>query len=144
MKPTELEKLLKHLVRDKNCLLHGSREDITDGHLISSLNGEIFATDNPAIAILKAIFSNKNAELVYPYFIIPLLSPLKLEIYLSHEDTIGERGFVYVINDTRSFVNRPKFSWQYVSNLNKIVYVDKVEVKRSNFRYPVFDVDKQK
>ena len=126
-------------------LFHGSRVDIEDGFLIPNSRGEVFASNNYDIALMKAIVSNvdlKSPGLVYSYF-IDEKNPLQLRIYGMHSNTIGEKGFIYVVPKTCFEINDPKGSWQYISK-NKVPILEKIEVSRADLTIPIFDEDNQK
>jgi len=142
------EDLFNYIINRDNLLLHGSREDISGPDLKPNGEGKIFATDLASIAIMRAIISNKDLKypgLEYAYFIGDEC-PLEVKIYGMNENTIGSRGFVYVIagKDKRGFENNPKDSWQYVKEDSPVPFIVKFEVLREDFTSPVFDVDKDK
>lgn len=130
------EDFLDHICREHSLLLHGSINEIPDGKLKPN-KGRIYATDKPAIAILKSLYSNKGAKLQYPYF-IDEHSPLKLKIEnLSQSGIIGgERGFVYVVNGD-GFVNEPEGSWQYYKETGQMPFEIIIETEKGDFKYPV-------
>lgn len=128
------EAFFRYLVRAHNFLLHGSREEINDA-LRPNDKGELFATDNAEVAIMRAIISNKNSRLQYPYKIDDA-HPLVVTIRNRQADTVGERGFVYIIGDRAGFVNHPPGSWQYVSH-SDVHFRARVEVFSEDVLCPV-------
>jgi hypothetical protein len=141
---SSVEAFLDYLVKQHNCLLHGSREYITDNFLKTNSEGKIYATDYGNIAILKAIFSEKKGSRIeYPQFISDE-RPLEVKIYGIQSDTIREAiresGIVCVIANRKGFVNEPKGSWQYIKQ-GEAPFVAMLEVLRGDFTHHVFDVD---
>lgn len=137
-----VEDLLNYLCESRNVLLHGSRIDISDNCLHPNDRGEVFASDVAGGAIMKAILSRDGLPhpgLRYP-LIIDEKNPPEVRIYGFNDNTIGERGFVYVIPDRGGFENKPAGSWQYVSIGKNVPITAKVEVLKEDFNYPVFDV----
>lgn len=129
-------------MKHNNVLLHGSRVNVSVSFLRPNRNGEVFATNDARIAILKAIFSNrglKSPGLEYPYYINER-NPLTLRIHGINNNTIGDIGFVYIISDIGGFVNTPQGSWQYVKKNENVPFSDRLEILRSDFTYPVYDV----
>lgn len=133
-----MEEFLNKLIKEYNCLLHGSRTDIVD----NQLNPIVYATNTPEIALMRAIISNRNLKhsgLSYSHFLNE--KPLKVNIYGINNETIGDKGYIYVITQTKDFENNPKGSWQYLSN--KVVpFIAKIEVQKSDFdfnKYKVID-----
>lgn len=136
------EYILNYLAKHNNVLLHGSRVNISSSFLRSSQNGKVFATNDARIAILKAIFSNRGLKppgLEYPY-IINERNPLTLRIHGINNKTIGDIGFVYIISEIGDFVNSPQGSWQYVKKNGNVPFSDRLEILKSDFTYPVYDV----
>lgn len=137
-----VEDLLDHLTTRYNSLLHGSRVDIHDPSLMQNGEGEVFGTDLAGIALMRAIVSNRRLirpGLVYPYF-VNADHPLEVKIYGINEETIGENGFIYVINQREGFENTPKGSWQYLRTGMDVPIVAKIPVERADFTYPIFDM----
>ena len=145
-----LEDLLNRVTDELKFLLHGSRVDISEGFLRPNASGKIYATDTASVAIMKAIISNRGLRYpgLYYDFLLDRKSPLEVEIYGMHENTIGERGFVYVIEDREGFENEPKGSWQYVKEGRSAVpYVAKIEVLKEDFdsrKHKIIDVDNKR
>ena len=137
-----VEDLLDHLSKHYQSLLHGSRIDISDGILKQNRVGKVYASDLAAIAIMRAIISNK--ELTSPglqyHYRINENHPLEVRIHGINNETIGYNGFVYVLNQVEGFENDPKNSWQYVKKGNDVLFSAKIEVIRDDFKYPIFDV----
>lgn len=137
-----VEDLFDHLSKHYQSLLHGSRTEISDDYLKQNGTGKVYASDLAAIALMRAIISNKGLKspgLQYPYF-INKEHPLKVRIHGINDDAIGQNGFIYVLNQRKGFENDPKGSWQYVRNGQDVPIAAKVAVEKSNFTYPVFDV----
>ena len=90
---------------------------------------------------MRAIISNrglKSPGLEYPYFIDDENS-LEVKIHGMNDKTIGDHGFVYVLNLTQGFENDPKGSWQHVKT-GQIPIAAKVAVEKLDFKYSIFDV----
>jgi len=132
-----LEQYLDHLVKDYNCLLHGSRRDFND-QLQPNSKGELYATDNAGIALLKSILSNHNANLRYPG-VIDEKNPLVVNVYGFNPHTLGDHGFVYVVPE-RSLFLKKGYSWEYQSK-QPVPFTMKVEALKEDFTYPIYDVD---
>ena len=136
------EYILNYLVKHNKVILHGSRVDVSSSFLRPNRNGKVFATNDARIAILKAIFSNRELQspgLEYPYFINER-NPLTLRIHGINKETIGDIGFVYIISEIVGFVNTPQGSWQYVKKKESVPFSDRLDILRSDFIYPVYDV----
>lgn len=134
--------MLDYLSSHFNRLLHGSRTDISDPNLKPNRKNRVYATNYGSIAILKAVFSNWNLKgngLGYPIWINEH-TPLELRIEGLNKDTIGDGGFVYVINSAE-FFNHPPGSWQYINTGRDVPIQAKIEVEYDDFKYPVIDVD---
>jgi hypothetical protein len=139
------EDLFNHLSTQYNSLLHGSRTEIFQEYLIPNAAGEVFATDLASIALMKSIISNSGLiypGIQYPYFINEE-DPLIVSITGLNENTIGQSGFVYILNQREGFENDPKGSWQYV-NRGRIPINAKIAVEKTDFTYPIFDVTHNK
>lgn len=137
-----VEDLFNYLTLHYQSLLHGSRNEILEGHLRPNSQGEVFCSDLASIAIMRAIISNRGLSypgLEYPYF-MDNEHPLEVKIHGMQKDTIGEKGFVYTIPTRAGFVNKPEGSWQYVKHGENAKISAKVEVLKSDFTYPVYDV----
>jgi hypothetical protein len=131
-----LEQYLGILKSKRGCFFHGSPTKIGLEQGIRPAKEKIFATDEPAVAIMKAIYSNVGVEsLNYPY-VISERTPMKLEIEGVQPNTIGEKGYIYVINEKEGFQNEPKGSWQYIKK-GENEFVQCIEVEKSDFKYPV-------
>lgn len=141
-----IENLFQHLCDKYDLLLHGSRTDISDTHLKPNPAGKSFGANIAAIAIMRAIISNRGLTgngLEYPYF-IDKNHPLEVKIHGINDETIGEKGFIYVLNQKDKFENEPKGSWQYVCRNGFVPISAKVEVIRSDFTHPIYDVTNNK
>ncbi|MGV8086445.1 MAG: hypothetical protein ACP5N1_02330 [Candidatus Woesearchaeota archaeon] len=136
-----VEKLLQQLCDQNKILLHGSRTNITENYLRANPRGNIYGANLSAIALMKAILSNRELTgngLEYPYFINE--NPLEVEINGLNEQTIGENGFVYLLNHTEEFQNYPTGSWQYILKKEYVPITAKIEVLRDDFKYPIYDI----
>ncbi|MBN1923892.1 MAG: hypothetical protein JW791_03985 [Nanoarchaeota archaeon] len=105
--------VVEHLTRmvELGYLLHGSPKMF--GWCINpGRDGWVYATDNPQIAVLKAIYSNKGSTLIYRYFVSES-SPLELRIEGFKEENVHDFGWVYLIPFRNGFENFPKGSWQF-------------------------------
>ena len=123
-------------------MLHGSRIEISDDHLKSNRAGRVHGSDLAAIALMRAIISNRGLQhpgLQYPYF-IDEEHLLEIKIHGINEGTIGDFGFVYILNQREGFENNPKGSWQYVRIGQDVPIAAKVAVGKADFNYPIFDV----
>ncbi|MCC7574777.1 hypothetical protein KO361_04255 [Candidatus Woesearchaeota archaeon] len=108
--------------------------------------GNIYASNIASTAMMKAIISNEDLSfpgLEYSYF-INKLNLLKIKIHGINNQTIGESGFVYVINNTQGFKNSPAYSWQYVSKEEKIPIAAIIPIQRKDFTYQIIDVTNKK
>lgn len=135
------ENFLAYLRQKYGYLFHGSRADMpTDSTIHSQSRDVIYASSDPVIAILKSIYLNNAENLGYPMTIDGSRDNLALEIKGPKPDTVGEKGYVYVISDTKSFEQDPESSWQYVQrdpDKTGVPYLKKVEIERDDFKYPV-------
>jgi hypothetical protein len=144
-----VEDLFDYLTINYKILLHGSRRDIFDDYLKQNEEGKIYGSDLAAIALMRGIISNRGLKypgLGYPYF-IDEKHPLKVRIHGINDETIGKKGFIYVINKTKGFKNNPKNSWQYVIKGQEVPIIAKVSIERSDFnfiKYFVFDITNNK
>jgi hypothetical protein len=135
-----VENLLDYLNQAHQILLHGSQINITDEYLKPNSNGNVYGADKSAIAIMKAIISNRNLTgkgLSYPYC-INKNNPLEIHIHGINPKTISEEGFVYVIPDRKNFENNPKDSWQYVKK-GIVPIVAQIYISKEDFTYPIID-----
>ena len=127
----DVEELIDNLL-NKGWLAHGSIVNIKGPVLKGD---KVFASSVARVAILKAIYLN-NVELNYPF---STSEPFELVINGEpREDTINDSGYVYLIKDKSSFVNEPVGSWQWISEKKQIPYQVKIEVNKSDFKYPVY------
>jgi hypothetical protein len=135
------EKFLTYLHKKHKILFHGSRAKISIGDKIKSISRDVvFASSDPAIAILKAIYLNNAGNLGYPMQITENRDNLALEIEGPKSDTIGEKGFVYIISDTADFESDPNSNWQFAKNDTEkigVPFLKRIEVEKSDFNYPV-------
>jgi hypothetical protein len=136
---------LNELVKQRRVLLHGSRVDIKESFLRSN-GGVLFATDSGRVAILKAIVSNQG--LVYPginFMWNEIDNPdFRVRVYGAHSDTIGRRGFVYVVPPILRFEQR-RGTREFLNNYNAIVqYSQKIPVSRSDIDFSIVDGDSGK
>ena len=138
-----VEDMLDYLGKTNNSLYHGSRDIISDSNLKPGERGEVCCSDLSAIAIMKAIISNifETAPFNLGYWYhIDEQHPMGLEITGIHDDTIGENGYVYVINQRHSFKNNPKGSWQYVARDQTVPINARISVERIDYTYPIYDI----
>jgi len=157
-----VEELLDYLNNSCQSLFHGSRADFEPAIRPSALSrekSEMYKSDNAisatpfgAIALLKAILSNENANLSYPMDLYPD-KRLVVDIEGLNEHTIGEKGYVYVINNIRGFVNEiefrpieliqrvnPKYRIEWIRpGKESIIYNAKICVDRLDFKYDIID-----
>ncbi|MFT4311203.1 MAG: hypothetical protein ACMXX7_01100 [Candidatus Woesearchaeota archaeon] len=136
------EDLFDHLSKHYQSLLHGSRTEISDNCLKQNGAGKVYGSDLAAIALMRAIVSNRGLEypgLQYPYF-IDEKNPLEVIIHGINDNTIGQEGFIYVLNQREGFENNPKGSWQYVKTGQDVPIAAKIAVEKSDFTYPIFDL----
>ncbi|MEK7652460.1 MAG: hypothetical protein AAB334_00725 [Patescibacteria group bacterium] len=136
------EYFLDFLNKKYKYFFHGSTTSVKLDENIKG-EGKIFLTNNSSIAILKALFSNKNAALNYPYF-IDKKHPLKLIIEkrngYTKEKTILKKGYVYVMFPPIKIKNEPRKSWQYIIEKNTkigIPFLKKIEIEKKDFLYLV-------
>lgn len=144
---TSIEEVLDSIVRIESMLFHGTDQIIPCGTPLRLSPGrerngicrdmEGFATDLPAIAILKALFSNKGkgVNLRYP-MVVSAESPLKLTIVGWRIDVERSRGYVHLIGPRDRF-EREGNTWQWVTSQVNVKFAGCVEVEKSDFRYPV-------
>lgn len=131
-----VEEFLDFLIKKHGYLLHGSREKISAQKGLRANLHKIYATDRAAIAIMRAIYSNRESMLEYPYT-IDESSPLELVIHNQNPHTIGEKGYIYVLPRTDDFINDPPKSWQYIKNGNDENFLKRIEVEKRDFKYSV-------
>jgi hypothetical protein len=128
-----LENYLNYLHKTKGYLFHGSRTDIP---LEEEITGDIvYASSKPEVAILKALYKNNAENLGYPMNIEPDGSNMRLVIDKPKEDTEGESGFIYVLEDS-DFEKDENSNWQHKSN-RKVPCLQKIAVEPEDFNYPV-------
>lgn len=136
-----VELFFQYLADCYDVLLHGSQVYIRQSSLRSK-RAETFTSDLAPIALMRAVVSNEGLEdpgLDYPYF--PNSDfPLELRIHGIQPHTMTESGFVYVIPKRQGFQNNPEGSWQYISSANLVPFCAMVEVLRTDFKYPIYDV----
>ncbi len=131
-----VERFLEYVSKSTGFLLHGSIHEIQDG-AISARGGKVYGTNNPAIAILRSLYSNEDVNLQYPYY-LDEENPLTVKIHTYSEGGYiqKERGFVYLINP-EGFRNDPVGSWQFVKEGSKAGIEMIVETEKCDFQYPV-------
>jgi hypothetical protein len=140
------EKALDSLVATRKVLLRGSVIDYPDGLLRATdpKDRNVYATNLASIALLNALFSKDGGPVLdYPFY-IDESHPLVLKISKIRQDTPREKGFVYVITDRKGWFRVPPGSWQYYKPTETVRYECKIEVVRSDFTYPVRDMDAEK
>jgi hypothetical protein len=140
-----IEQVLGAVVRLRSTLLHGTGEVIRSGTALRLSPGrerggvrrdlEGFATDVAAIAMLKALFSNKGFNLKYP-MVIEDNSPLRLTITGWRPEAERDRGYVHIIGPMNSF-EREGETWQWVTYQPDVRFGGCVEVEKADFKYQV-------
>ena len=134
------ETFLSFFGKKYDYLFHGSRNDISFGEQIKSKTGVIFASDKPAIAILKAIFLNNAKNLGYPLNLLEDNSNLILVIDEPQKDTMGEQGYVYIISNKEGFKKDSTSNWQYYKEIkggDGVSFIKKIEIEKSDLKYSV-------
>lgn len=132
-----IEMFLEFLRKKHGYLFHGSRNDIPfSGQIKPSEEGKVFASSNPAIAILKALYRNNAKNLCYPLNLAENNSNLILIVDGPQEDTIGEHGYVYIISDADAFEKDSDSNWQYSSKTGS-TFSKRVQIEKDDFKYPV-------
>ncbi|MEK7463687.1 MAG: hypothetical protein AAB610_01000 [Patescibacteria group bacterium] len=135
------ENFLDYLSEKYNFLFHGSRNNLSFSEQITSQGrGVLFASSDPAIAILKAIYLNNAKNLSYPMNVIDNRSNLVLTIEGPEEDTIGDTGYVYLIENSEEFEKDANSNWQYSKKDQDgkgTKFVKKIQIEKSDFLYPV-------
>lgn len=131
-----IEEFLNFINKEKDYLFHGSRVKLDEDDKIKSREGKIYASDNPAIAILKAIYSNRGANLRYPV-VISEEYPLELLVNGANDNTVGENGYVYLIQKDIGFKSTRKGSFEYIKEYSEESFIKRFEVETSDFKYPV-------
>ncbi len=135
------EQFLNYLREIKGVLFHGSRANIPlDSKINSGSREKVYASSDPAIAILKSIYLNNATNLGYPMFINDSRSNFILEIVDPKPDTEGNSGYVYVISDTQNFEADQGSNWQYSKQdpaKDGVSFLKKFEIERDDFKYPV-------
>ena len=131
------EMFLDFLGNKYDYLFHGSRNDIPFSEQIKSPEeGKIFTSSSPAIAILKSLYRNNAKNLGYPLNLAEDNSNLTLVVDGPQTDTVGERGYVYIIPNADAFEKDPDSNWQYSSKTGAD-FLKRVQVERDDFKYPV-------
>lgn len=132
-----VESFIDCLALNFGFFLHGSTEIIgLDQLLRTNENGKLFLTNCAAVSILKAIFSNRGANLQYPMR-IDERSPMRLKVGgTSISNAYVGNGHVYVVRPPADLRNDPKGSWQYVSS-EDVPFIFRVEIEKQDFLYPV-------
>ncbi len=160
------ENLFDYLNKQYGSLMHGSRKEFNNPINPSKLDTfkskkfsaeyATFCTPFGSIALLKAILSNEQSILGYTMHLIDY--PLNVEIENINENTVGNRGYVYIINNIDEFVNGIRFepfekrrlihpnNWIEWIKIGKepVFYNAVVSVEKSDFIYPIFDVTNNK
>lgn len=132
-----LETFLSYIGDRHNLLFHGSVFPL-NGETLVSTNNKIYASSNPAIAIMRSLYSNRGVVLGYPYFISEK-EPLKLVIHTRKdlEYPKVDKGYIYIVSKSSSFINVPAGSWQYTSNEPFLEVLGVIETSISDFSYEV-------
>lgn len=132
-----VKELLEIIVSQNRVLLHGSRVDIAEDYL--KPNGCVYATDLPTVAMLKAILSNRGLKfpgLVYSWYDE---DPFIVKVFGCKQDTIGERGFVYVILNKTGFNAGPSNIHEYISSAPRVQFSVKIEIMREDANLRIID-----
>ncbi len=130
-----VEKFLGFIGKNYGYLFHGSRMEIPFTDTLQTSGGKVFASSNPAIAIMKAIYLNNAKNLGYPLHVDEDNANLALQIDGPQVNTIGELGYVYVVS-AEGFIPDPNSNWQY-SRADSASFVKRVQIGRDDFKYPV-------
>jgi|GEM_PF-3919501 len=138
-----IEILLNNIVDKYNFLLHGTDQIIKNGSPLRLSPGrerygkinkcEGFATHLASIALLKALFSNRHANLKYSY---KTSIPLKLTIQGWNPNVERDFGYIHLIYPKSSFV-REYDTWQWVTTDRNTFFGGCIEVIKSDFKYPI-------
>jgi len=126
-----VENLLNHLCENYHSLLYGS---ITEQNILK--NKKIYASNQAAIEIVKSIFIPE--KLKYPGLKFSSEKQLIIEIFGINKNAINQKGYVFIINNTKGF--NSKNSYEYLS-LSKTVEINaKIETTIKDIIYPVYNV----
>jgi hypothetical protein len=142
--PGDIEPVLDALVKQRGVLLRGSGSKAEPGTPLglTGPNAWAHATDEAAIALLQALFSNEVPrhlnKWTFPMH-ITRADPLVIKVVNPRPGFQRSRGYVYVLG-REGFRNHPVPSWQWVSNRNDRRVHGRVEVERRDFHYPVESV----
>lgn len=133
------EEFLDYLCKNKGFLVHGSINEIVGGKLKTTVSGQdrIFAADRPSIAIMRSLYSNRNVNLDYPYY-VDENHPLFLKIHTPPDGKFisKENGFIYIVDGT-GFKNEPEGSWQFAKEAEEVPFDFFLETEQKDFKYPV-------
>jgi len=134
-KGVTLENFLDYICQKYGLLLHGSIQEINGGKL-RSRQGQIFASNKSAIAIMRSVYSNAGVNLEYPYFFDDDSFVLKIHTAPDNAFVSKENGFIYVLSSD-GFENTPKGSWQFVKKAGEAEFQLVIETEKTDFQYPV-------
>lgn len=131
------EDWLNYIAKKHSVFFHGSVIRIAEENKLKSGYGIIFAASDPAIAIMRSLYSNRGATLEYYYRITPQ-RPLSLVIHTKPDGNYinSDHGYIYVVNRD-GFVNEPEGSWQWKFKGEQKDFLMAVETEREDFKYPV-------
>jgi len=135
------EMFLDYLIKKHNCLLHGSRDRIPlEEGIVSSGREKIYATNDASVAIIKAIFSAKGLRNLGYHLGRSGQQKVTIEGNAT-QDTIGERGYIYVVGDAEGFSNEEtQGQTEFIKVAKKgdaIPYSKSIEIEKKDFKYPV-------
>jgi hypothetical protein len=136
-----MEPVLDALVKQRGVLLKGSGSKAQPGTPLgrTGTNAWAHATDEAAIAILQAIFSNEVPRHLNTWTFpmrITREDPLVVKVVNPRTGFQRPHGYVYLL-DREGFRNHPGRSWQWVSSRDDHRVHGRVEVERRDFHYPV-------
>ncbi len=137
------EEFLSFMVNKYEVLLHGSVQDKLEcgKYILPGRHGPVYATNTASIALLKSIiYGGMLDNIGYPLDLSK--DPLVVNLE-GHKvpDTIREKGFVYIISDTKKFTkpkgNHENYTWERVlyDDCAKVSAI--VEIEKEDFKYPI-------
>ena len=137
----EIEPALDALVKQRGVLLKGSGSKARPGTPLglTGPNTWAHATDEAAIAILQALFSNEVPRHLNAWTFpmrITRDDPLVIRVVNPRPGFQRPRGYVYLL-EREGFKNYPARSWQWVSTQSDRQVQGRIEVERRDFHYPV-------
>ena len=134
-----VEDFLDYLVETKRVLLLGTCKE-RDWFQGSHGSGAIVAYSHGGIAIARAVIDTSKCSGFRHLYPPTLGAGLEFRVHGIQQDTIHKSGFVYVLPRT-GFLNRPKDSERFTNMRdNPINPFVRVQVLRSDLKYPIIDV----